>query len=111
MKIATGTVVSIRYIMTNNQGEVLENTMDKNAVDYLQGAGKILPALEACLHGMEPGQRQKISVAAANHADLNEDFHFDIIIDAVRPASPEELSTGKPIHSVVKNNCGPEGCC
>ena len=55
MHISEHTVVSIRYKMTNTRGEVLENTMAGPPIQYIQGRGNILPALEAELNGLKTG--------------------------------------------------------
>jgi len=111
MKIATNTVVSLRYSMKNEQGDLLEDIMDKPPVDYLHGSGNILSALEANLEGLECGQQRSIAISSETNPDLNDSFHFDVIIDKVRAATEEEIQIGKPIQSVSKNECGPGCCC
>lgn len=109
MKIAANTVVSLRYIMKNESREVIEDIINTAPVKYLHGSGNILPALEACLEGLETGQHKSISISNQTSSQLNEQFHFDVVIDDVRPATEGELKKGKPIHST--NECGPECCC
>ncbi len=104
MKIAKHTVVSLRYVMKNDQGEMLETTMDKLPVDYVHGSGKIIPMLEGYLEGMECGQQKSFSLAADPDSGLGEKIHFDIVIDQVRSATPQESASGEPDKA-----CGP-GC-
>ena len=111
MKITTNTVVSLRYSMKNDNGDLLEDIMDKPPVDYLHGSGNILPALEANLEGLECGQRRVIAISAETIPDLSDSFHFDVVIDKVRAATKEEIQIGRPIESVSKNECGPGCCC
>lgn len=111
MKVATGKVVSIRYNMKNNRGDVLEDIMDKTPVDYLHGAGNMLPALEAKLEGLESGVHLSITISPETSPDLNDSFHFDIIIDNVRAATEEEIREGKPLQMVSKDCCSPDCCC
>ena len=111
MKIATNTVVSLRYSMKNDEGELLENIIDKPPIDYLHGSGNILPALEISLEGLECGQQRSISISPETHPGLNDKFHFDVIIDKVRTATEEELKLGKPLQTASKNDCGPGCCC
>jgi hypothetical protein len=110
MKIATGTVVAIRYRMCNSKGEELENTLNKEAVAYLHGAGRILPSLEACLEGMCAGQSRQVAVAATNTENLDDDLLFDIVIDMVRLATPEEMKAGKPANLVPESGACSKDC-
>ena len=110
MKVAANTVVSLRYVMKNTKGEVLENIIDRAPVSYLHGSGNILPALEACLEGLETGQKKSISVSNEMSSQTGEQFHFNIVIDHVRPATEEELKKEKPVEKTTANNCGPDCC-
>ena len=109
MKIAANTIVSFRYTMKTDDGTFLENTMQQNGVNYLHGAKNILPFLESKLEGLECGQQKLISISPDESPELNDSFHFDIIIDHVRAATEEEIRNGRPSQESSKNNCGP-GC-
>jgi FKBP-type peptidyl-prolyl cis-trans isomerase SlyD len=102
MEITKETVVSLRYIMKNDAGEEIENTMTGPAVQYVHGSGKILPQLEAMLEGLQTGDKRSVTV------ELPATFHFAIEIDQVRMATPEELEAGSP---GAVGNCGPGCCC
>ena len=45
MKITSGKVVSINYVLTNNSGEELDSSGSEPLV-YLHGEGQIIPGLE-----------------------------------------------------------------
>ena len=111
MKVATNTVVSLRYSMTNERGDLLEDIMNREPVDYLHGSGNILPALEANLEGLECGAQRSISVSFETNPDRKDSFHFEVIIDKVRAATPEELLQRKPLQPFSKEDCGPDCCC
>ena len=111
MKVATNTVVSLRYSMKNNRGDLLDDIMDRTPVDYLHGSGNILPALEASLEGLECGEHQSISISPETNPDLHDSFHFDVIIDKVRAAKEEEILQRKPLPLLSKKGCGPDCCC
>jgi FKBP-type peptidyl-prolyl cis-trans isomerase 2 len=96
MHISKNSVVSIRYIMKNNNNEVLENIMNNDPVNYLHGSTGILPLLQAQLEGLKAGDKKVVYLAEA--AGLtNEDFIFEVIIDEVRTASKEEVLLGYPV--------------
>ena len=88
--------------MKTSDGEEIENTISGPAVKYLHGSGKILPQLEALLAGLKPGDKKSLAL------ELPDTFHFDVEIDDVRMATPEEIRSGKPL---IINACGPDCCC
>lgn len=102
MQVAEKTVVSLRYIMKNKEGEEIENTLNGSPVQYVHGTGKILAELEGALEGMKAGDRRSISIRTP------EIFHFDVEISEVRVATANEIQTGSP-HK--ENECGPGCCC
>ena len=85
--------------MKNSSGDVIEDTMERTPIQYLHGAGKIIPALETAIEGMKAGQKKAFSISDPG---LSENLHFDLVIDEVREATIEEIQNGKPA-------CGP-GC-
>jgi FKBP-type peptidyl-prolyl cis-trans isomerase SlyD len=101
MEIAEKTVVSLRYIIRNSDGEEIENTISAPAVKYIHGAGKILPQLENMLAGMKAGDKKSVSI------DMPGTFYLDIEIEDVRKATDEELIAGIP----ATDACGPGCCC
>jgi len=54
-RIADGKVVTIHYTLTGEDGAVLHTTEGGEAMDYLQGAGNIVPGLEKALLDHQPG--------------------------------------------------------
>jgi len=101
MKIKKDSVVSLRYVMKNSTGDVIEDTMERSPIQYLHGAGKIIPALENAIEGMQAGEKRIFSISDPG---LSENLHFNLIIDEIRDATPEEIQNGKP-------SCGPGCCC
>lgn len=54
--------MSIHYTLTNDAGEVLDSSAGREPLDYLHGAGHIVPGLEAALAGHVPGDHFRASV-------------------------------------------------
>ena len=81
MVVANQRVVSIRYIMRNNKGEELENNMSDPPISYIHGLGNIMPALESGLIGLKPGDKKSLSISGDMVTGLQEEYHFEIIID------------------------------
>ncbi|MDB5276304.1 MAG: FKBP-type peptidylprolyl isomerase [Ferruginibacter sp.] len=101
MEASTNCVVTIRYIMKNEQGEVLENTMTGEPVAYLHGGTGILEILQQQLEGLKTGDKKTVHLPAK--AGLTErSFIFEVIVDDVRTASSEELLLGYPVRLPVE---------
>jgi len=96
MPIGKNSVVAIRYVMKNSRGEVLENTMNGDPVNYLHGSSAIQPLLQAQLEGLKAGDKGTVYLTAESGL-TNEDFVFEVIVDDVRNASPEEIMLGYPV--------------
>jgi FKBP-type peptidyl-prolyl cis-trans isomerase 2 len=96
MRIGKNRVVSIRYIMKNSEGLVLENTMNSQPVSYLHGVTGIQPLLQSQLEGFGTGDKATVLLNAASGL-TEEDFIFEVIIDQVRDALPEEMILGYPV--------------
>jgi len=99
--IAKNYVVAIRYVMKNSRGEVIENTMGCDPVNYLHGSAGIQPLLQAQLEGLRVGDKKTVHLAAKSGL-TNEDFIFEVIVDDVRAASHEEIMLGYPVKLAVR---------
>jgi FKBP-type peptidyl-prolyl cis-trans isomerase 2 len=111
MEVGHQTVVTLRYTMKNESGEVLENIMTTTGVEYLHGAGSIIPELEKGLEGMHEGETRSMTIRANSGNHSSPVFYFDVVVDKVRPANETELSAGKPNKEMVEKDCGPGCCC
>lgn len=109
MEVAANTIVGIRYVMKNEAGEVLEDIMDKQPIEYLHGSGSILPQLEKGLEGLPAGFSRLIKFKTNENASGS--FQVNVRIDSVRAATPYEIESGKPEQKQNNSNCGPNCCC
>ncbi len=101
MKVAGNCVVSMRYIMKDSTGLVLENTMNSHPVSYLHGSDGIQLMLQGQLEGMKAGDFATVYLDAASGLTTT-NFSFDIVIDEVRAALEEELLLGYPVQLAVQ---------
>jgi FKBP-type peptidyl-prolyl cis-trans isomerase SlyD len=62
MLIGDNTVVSIQYILTNDSGEVMDQSQDGEPLEYLHGAAGIIPGLENELTGKVAGDAFKVTI-------------------------------------------------
>lgn len=62
MEVADGKIISIHYIVTDDEGIVADSNLNFEPLDYLQGAGDILPALEHVLEGAVEDEVRNITL-------------------------------------------------
>ncbi|HEY0706815.1 MAG TPA: peptidylprolyl isomerase [Polyangia bacterium] len=62
MQIADKTVVSIEYTLKDDQGTVLDSSDGREPLDFLFGAGNIIPGLEKALAGKSVGDSIETTV-------------------------------------------------
>jgi len=63
MQIEQNSVVSIHYTLTNDEGTVIDSSVDMDPLVYLQGAGNIIPGLENALTGKSAGDKLNVRVS------------------------------------------------
>lgn len=63
MQIAERCVVSMHYTLTNDRGEVLDSSLGKQPMVFLQGGGNIIAGLEAALMGKTKGEKLDVKLA------------------------------------------------
>ena len=108
MQIENNKVVSLRYVMRDATGEVMEDNMSGAPFQYLHGNGNLQPLLETAIDGLSAGDKKNISFA---DQQLDGVFYFDVTIEDVRAATEEEIKKGTLSKPVKNNNCGPGCCC
>jgi FKBP-type peptidyl-prolyl cis-trans isomerase 2 len=65
MKIGAGLSVRIEYELKVKGGAVIESSAKSGPLQYVQGAGKMLPGLETRLEGLSPGEQRAGQIPAA----------------------------------------------
>lgn len=64
MRIREGRVILLDYLVRIGTGRVVETSAGKGPIEYLHGAGQILPALERALEGLGEGEQAAFSISA-----------------------------------------------
>lgn len=62
MQVADNTAVSIHYTLTNDDGEVLDSSVNDEALVYLHGKGNIISGLEKALYGKVAGDKFNVRI-------------------------------------------------
>ena len=73
--IGDNVVVSIHYTLTDSSGEVLDSSEGSDPLNYLHGAGNIIPGLERALVGKAVGSNLEVVVAPEDgYGEVHEDL-------------------------------------
>lgn len=78
-------VIAFKYVLKNNQGDVLDASETNQPLPFLEGRQQIVPALEAIVVNMHEGDKKNIAIKAA---DAYGEFRKDMIMDVPK----EELA-------------------
>lgn len=62
MQIEKNAVVAIDYTLTDTEGQVLDTSEGRGPLNYLHGAGNIIPGLERALEGKAEGEKLQVTV-------------------------------------------------
>ncbi len=61
-KVERGKVVQVHYTLRDEEGNVLESSEGQAPLEYLHGAGQLIPGLEEGMEGMALGEEREVSV-------------------------------------------------
>ncbi|MSP41000.1 MAG: peptidylprolyl isomerase [Deltaproteobacteria bacterium] len=61
-QVQDGSIVSIEYTLTDESGKVIDTSVGKAPLTYIQGAGQIVKGLERELNGLKVGDQKKVSI-------------------------------------------------
>lgn len=108
MQVHHNTIVSLRYTMRNEAGDLMEDNTGREAISYVHGSGNLLPALEQEMSGLSAGDAKTFTI---RDELLKGAFRFEVFVDAVRAATPEEIAAGLPAKPAATEECGPDCIC
>ncbi len=108
MNIANNTIVTLRYKMHNDSGDLMEDNTLGAGITYMHGSGQLMPALEAAMDGLSMGESKSFSI---HDKLLRGVFHFEVFVDEVRLATALERANGFPEKASGILDCGPDCDC
>lgn len=76
MPVTDDKVISIKYRLTSDAGEVLDESQDE-PLEYLHGHDNIVPGLEKALDGLDVGAKKKVTVQPEDaYGDYDDDLQM-----------------------------------
>jgi FKBP-type peptidyl-prolyl cis-trans isomerase SlyD len=101
-KVQDDCVVSMDYTL-HVDGELVDSSTGNAPLEFLQGAGNIIPGLEDELYGMAIGETKKVIIAPA---DAYGEFDDDALIEIPRAEFPAEIPMEEGIQLQVTDEEG-----
>jgi FKBP-type peptidyl-prolyl cis-trans isomerase 2 len=103
LKISSGTLVELSYVIESPDGEVLESSEQSGPLDYQHGQGELPPALEEALEGKQPGEDVTVSLGPG---EAFGEYNVDGLVSVPRAEFPEdaELVVGDHISVTVEES-------
>jgi FKBP-type peptidyl-prolyl cis-trans isomerase SlyD len=92
MRVKTGRVILLDYMVRIGTGRVVETSAGKAPIEYLQGGGQILPALERALEGLKEGDQAAFSIPAEDAYGQRKD---DNVVSLPRSLFPGDVKLEK----------------
>jgi FKBP-type peptidyl-prolyl cis-trans isomerase SlyD len=102
MQIDTNKVVTIDYTLTDQAGNVLDQSQDGDFA-YLHGAQNIIPGLESALSGRSVGDELNVSISAEDAYGQRDEAKVQAVPRELFPTETE-VQVGMQFHAE-----GPEG--
>lgn len=105
MQIANDKAVSFHYTLTNPAGEILDSSVDGDALVYLHGQGNIIAGLEAALDGKATGDKFTITIPPKEAYGETMDDMVQIV-DKSMFEGVDDLEIGMQFHADVSHGTG-----
>ncbi len=94
MKVEKGKKIKMEYELGVEGGDVIESSTTRGPLEYIHGAGKMLPGLESRIEGMEVGDERDGVIPPAEAYGTEESLPTTTLPRAEFPAG-EGLEVGK----------------
>jgi FKBP-type peptidyl-prolyl cis-trans isomerase 2 len=86
-KVAPKKVVSVSYTLTLADGTVFDKSEDGKPLEFMVGAGKMIPAFETNITGLKVGDKKNFTIKAV---DAYGDYKKDAVVDVPRGQFPDD---------------------
>lgn len=104
MKAGKGKVVSIHYTLTDDSGKQIDSSRGTVPLEYVHGAGYILPKLEEHIEGKEPGESFSACISAK---DGYGEYDDGLVVRVPRQDFETDLPLEPGMRFQAQTNAGP----
>lgn len=100
MQIAPNTVASLAYVLTDTQGDILDQADAQHPFVYLHGAHNIIPGLENALAGKQAGEELEVTIPPELAYGLKDDNLLQNVPRSMFAGADEEhIAPGAQFHA------------
>jgi FKBP-type peptidyl-prolyl cis-trans isomerase SlyD len=93
LKVQDGQIVAMDYAL-HIDGELVDSSDGQEPLEFLQGAGNIIPGLEEALYGMAIGENKKVTVSPADgYGELDPEAFVEVPRAEFPTEIPLEIGT------------------
>lgn len=79
MKITKNSLVTIEYTLKDEDGQILDSSVEMGPLEYIHGVGMIVPGLENALVGKDEGDELSVVVAPKDaYGEFDENLVFKV---------------------------------
>ncbi|MDT8305884.1 MAG: peptidylprolyl isomerase [Anaerolineae bacterium] len=94
-QVADDIVVSLDYTLRLDDDQVIDSSEGREPLEFIQGAGHIIPGLERELYGMEVGDQKQVTVQPGDGYGERDDTRIQTVgRDAFQPGAELESGMG-----------------
>lgn len=97
MHIANNKVVTIDYVLTDDQGNVIDRS-EGGRFAYLHGANNIIPGLERALDGKEKGESLAVAIPPEEGYGQRDESLTQVVSRSAFE-SPDDIEVGRQFHA------------
>ncbi|MGP1439805.1 MAG: FKBP-type peptidyl-prolyl cis-trans isomerase [Treponema sp.] len=88
MQITKNSLVTLEYTLKDENGEILDSSVEMGPLEYIHGFGMIVPGLETALTGKNVGEELSVTVAPK---DAYGEFDENLIFKVERKQFPADV--------------------
>jgi len=103
MRVKIGRVILLDYMVRIGTGQVVESSAGRAPIEYLHGAGQILPALERALEGLREGEQAAFSIPTEDAYGQRKD---DNVVSLPRALFPSDVKLEKGLSLYARASGG-----
>ncbi len=103
MSAKQGDTVRVHYTGRLEDGSVFDTSLGRDPIEFVLGAGQVIPGFEEAIVGMNPGESKVVKVLAEQAYGL---YRPDLVVEIARSEVPPELDLEVGLQLVLRQ---PEG--
>lgn len=98
MLIQKNAVVTMHYTLKDDEGGLIQSSLNAEPLAYLHGAGNIIKGLESALEGKQAGAKVQVSIEPGEAYGERDDRRVQDVPKSMFP-EPDEVEVGNQFHA------------